>query len=135
MSIQRTSCRITERVQMKKLYAMGQSVKQISTQLRVVESVITEVIEGKWDSKEKAMALAAMEKNKTDLLGKADAEANKIAQIAAAAAAAINGQNPVVDREALRAEIEAQVRAEMAQELSPQKRAANTRKVNAAAAA
>jgi hypothetical protein len=120
---------------MKKLYAMGQSVKQISTQLRVVESVITEVIEGKWDSKEKAMALAAMEKNKTDLLGKADAEANKIAQIAAAAAAAINGQNPVVDREALRAEIEAQVRAEMAQELSPQKRAANTRKVNAAAAA
>jgi len=135
MSIQRTSCRITERVQMKKLYAMGQSVKQISTQLRVVESVITEVIEGKWDSKEKAMALAAMEKNKTDLLGQADAEANKIAQIAAAAAAAINGQNPVVDREALRAEIEAQVRAEMAQELSPQKRAANTRKVNAAAAA
>jgi len=129
MSIQRTSCRVTERVQMKKLFAMGHSVKQISTQLRVVEETVTEVIEGKWDSKEKAMGLAAMEKNKNDLLGKADAEANKIAQIAAAAAAALHGQSPVIDREALRAEIEAQVRAEMAQEKT------KTRKVNTADAA
>lgn len=130
MSIKRTSCRVTERVQMKKLFAMGRSVTRISNQLRVDEETVTEVIEGKWDSKEKAMALAAMEKDKNDLLGKADAEATKIAQIAAAAAAAINGQSPVIDKEALRAEIEAQIRAEIAEEKN-----VKVKKVNAAAAA
>ena len=109
---------------------MGRSVTRISNQLRVAEETVTEVIEGKWDSKEKAMALAAMEKDKNDLLGKADAEATKIAQIAAAAAAAINGQSPVIDREALRAEIEAQIRAEIAEEKN-----VKVKKVNAAAAA
>ena len=127
MSIKRTSCRVTERVQMKKLFAMGRSVTRISNQLRVDEETVTEVIEGKWDSKEKAMALAAMEKDKNDLLGKADAEATKIAQIAAAA---INGQSPVIDKEALRAEIEAQIRAEIAEEKN-----VKVKKVNAAAAA
>ena len=130
MSIKRTSCRVTERVQMKKLFAMGRSVTRISNQLRVAEETVTEVIEGKWDSKEKAMALAAMEKDQNDLLGKADAEATKIAQIAAAATAAINGQSPVIDREALRAEIEAQIRAEIAEEKN-----VKVKKVNAAAAA
>ena len=130
MSIKRTSCRVTERVQMKKLFAMGRSVTRISNQLRVDEETVTEVIEGKWDSKEKAMALAAMEKDQNDLLGKADAEATKIAQIAAAATAAINGQSPVIDREALRAEIEAQIRAEIAEEKN-----VKVKKVNAAAAA
>ena len=130
MSIKRTSCRVTERVQMKKLFAMGRSVTRISNQLRVDEETVTEVIEGKWDSKEKAMALAAMEKDKNDLLGKADAEATKIAQIAAAAAAAINGQSPVIDKEALGAEIEAQIRAEIAEEKN-----VKVKKVNAAAAA
>ena len=127
MSIKRTSCRVTERVQMKKLFAMGRSVTRISNQLRVDEETVTEVIEGKWDSKEKAMALAAMEKDKNDLLGKADAEATKIAQTAAAA---INGQSPVIDKEALRAEIEAQIRAEIAEEKN-----VKVKKVNAAAAA
>ena len=130
MSIKRTSCRVTERVQMKKLFAMGRSVTRISNQLRVDEETVTEVIEGKWDSKEKAMALAAMEKDKNDLLGKADAEATKTAQIAGAAAAAINGQSPVIDKEALRAEIEAQIRAEIAEEKN-----VKVKKVNAAAAA
>ena len=115
MSINRNSCRQTERVAMKKMFASGFSVKQISTKLRVAESVITEVVEGKWDSKEKAMTLAAMEKNRIDLLGKADEESNRIAQIAAAAAAAINGQSPVIDKDALRKEIEAELRAEMAE--------------------
>jgi hypothetical protein len=139
MSIYRNSCRITERVQMKKQFAQGVTVKQLSVKLRVNEKVITEVVEGKWDALEKSQTLAAMKANELKTIGAADAEANKIAQIAAAAAAAINGQSPVVDPIALRKEIEAQVRAEMAAEikaveLSPQQRAANTRKANAEAA-
>ena len=133
MSIYRKSCRVTERVQMKKMFAAGLSVKQISTKLRVVERIVTEVIEGKWDAKEKAATLAAMKANEDKLLGKASEEANRIAQIAAAAAAAITGQSPVADPAALRKQIEAEVRAEMALkpvELSPQQRAANTRKAN-----
>ena len=139
MSIYRNSCRMTERVTMKKMFAGGHSIKQISTKLRVREEIVTEVVEGKWDSKEKSMALVAMKKNEELMLGKADAESNKIAQIAAAAAAAINGQSPVVNQAALRAEIEAEIRAEMAQEkapveeLTPQQRGAITRKENAAA--
>jgi hypothetical protein len=142
MSIYRKSCRQTERVTMKKLYSYGKSVTDIATQLRVDESIVKEVIEGVWDSTEKALTLAAMEKNKQATIGKADAESNKIAQIAAAAAAAINGQSPVVDQAALRAKIEAEVRAEMAaeatpvvEELTPQQRGANTRKANAEQAA
>lgn len=140
MSIYRKSCRVTERVMMKKMYAVGQSIDQISTKLRVDETIVTEVVEGKWDSKEKKMALLAMQKNQEALAGKADAESNKIAQIAAAAAAAISGQSPVVDPVALRAKIEAEVRAEIAgelvptTELSPQQRGAATRKANAAQA-
>jgi hypothetical protein len=130
MSIYRNSCRQTERVTMKKMFSQGYNLEQISVKLRVAPKIISEVVEGKWDSKEKAMTLAAMEKNRIDLIGKADAESNKIAQIAAAAAAAINGQSPVVDRDALRKEIEAELRAEMAAELSPQQRGANTRKAN-----
>jgi len=107
---------------MKKLYAAGVSVKDISIKLRVNDGIVTEVIEGKWDAKEKAMTLAAMKKNEEKLMGKADAESNKIAQIAAAAAAAINGQSPVVDKAALRREIEAELRAEMAQEKPKRKR-------------
>jgi hypothetical protein len=135
MSIYRNSCRITERVQMKKLFSQGYSVKQISTKLRVLEPVVTDVVEGKWDASEKAQTLAAMQNNKDKMLGEVDREANKIAQIAAAAAAAIAGQQKVVDPVALRAEIEAQVRAEMAEaktpELTPQQRGAITRKENA----
>ncbi len=138
MSIKRNSCRITERVAMKKMFAAGLSVMQISTKLRVNEPTITEVVEGKWDKSEKAMTLAAMERNTIELQGKADAESNKIAQIAVAAAAAIAGHSPVVDKEALRKEIEAEIRAEIAAEskpaeLSPQQRGAITRKANEAA--
>jgi hypothetical protein len=141
MSIYRDSCRVTERVAMKKLFAQGQGVKQISTRLRVHERIVTEVVEGKWDAQEKAQTLASMEANRLKTIGKIDAESNKIAQIAAAAAAAITGQTKVVDEASLRAKIEAEVRAEMAAqltpppvELSPQKRAAITRKANAEAA-
>ena len=147
MSIKRNSCRVTERVTMKKLFAMGVSVKDISTKLRVMEPVISDVIEGNWDKKEKALTLAAMEANTIKLQGKADEDANRIAQIAAAAAAAIQGHAPVVDREALRKQIEVEIRAEIAaeatpsivetvaklggDELSPQQRGALTRKANA----
>ena len=140
MSLYRKSCRVTERVMMKKMYAIGQNITQISTKLRVDEGIVTDVVEGKWDVQEKKMTLAAMKRNQDKLAGKAEAETNKIAQIAAAAAAAISGQSPVVDPAALRAKIEAEVRAEIAgelvptTELSPQQRAANTRKANAAAA-
>jgi len=122
---------------MKKLFAAGRSVEDISTKLRVEQRIVTEVIEGKWDSKEKAMTLAAMKRNEEKLTGKATEEANKIAQIAAAAAAAITGQSPVVDPDALRKQIEAEVRAEMEakpEELSPQARGHITRKENAQAA-
>jgi len=122
MSIYRKSCRLSERISMKKLFAQGVPVSVISDKLRVQPAIITEVLEGKWDSKEKAMALAAMDKNKELALGKIDAEANKIAQIAAAAAAAINGQSPVLDQAALRAQIEAEIRAEMAEEKPKRKR-------------
>jgi hypothetical protein len=130
MSIYRNSCRQTERVTMKKMFAQGFNLEQISVKLRVAPHIIGEVVEGKWDSKEKAMALQAMENNRVALLGKADEESSRIAQIAAAAAAAINGHSPVVDKDALRKEIEAELRAEMAAELSPQQRGANTRKAN-----
>lgn len=135
MSIYRASCRITERVEMKKLYAKGVPIEEISGILRVQPQIITDVVEGKWDKLEKAMTLEAMKANEEKLLGKQDAEANRIAQIAAAAAAAINGQAPVVDANALRAEIEAQVRAEMAEEvtLTRGQKAAATRKANAEA--
>ena len=133
MSIYRKSCRITERVQMKKYFAQGKSVKDISTKLRVVEAVITEVVEGVWDATEKAQTIAAMKVNEEKMLGKAAAEANKIAQIASAAAAAIQGQSPVVDQVALRARIEAEIRAEIAAEpveLTSGQKAAATRKAN-----
>jgi hypothetical protein len=134
MSIYRKSCRPTERVKMKKWFDQGWSIDQISTQLRVEPHIIVEVVEGRWDSKEKAMTLVAMEKNREEMAGKADAESNKIAQIAAAAAAAVSGQSLVVDREALRREIEAQVRAEMEAEkpveLTSGQKAAATRKAN-----
>jgi len=134
MSIIRNSCRATERVAMKKQFARGESADQISKRLRVSTQIVTEVVEGKWDATEKALALRAMEKNQQEQLGKADAEANKIAQIAAAAAAAINGQSPVVDADALRAKIEAEVRAEMSTELTRGQKAAATRKANQEAA-
>jgi hypothetical protein len=138
MSIYRNSCRTTERVTMKKLFANGFSVKEISTKLRVQEHIITDVVEGKWDSKEKAMTLAAMERNKEALIGKADAESTKIAQIAAAAAAAIQGQTLVADPAAMRAKIEAEIRAEIAAEvpvLTQGQKAAATRAKNKAIAA
>jgi hypothetical protein len=119
---------------MKKQFARGESADQISKRLRVSTQIVTEVVEGKWDATEKALALRAMEKNQQEQLGKADAEANKIAQIAAAAAAAINGQSPVVDADALRAKIEAEVRAEMSTELTRGQKAAATRKANQEAA-
>jgi len=139
---------------MKKLFAKGETVANISDKLRVEPHIIIQVVEGEWDSTEKAMTLVAMEKNKKDLIGKADEESSRIAQIAAAAAAAITGQSQVVDPAALRKEIEAQVRAEIAAEakapeptepspepspeptpeiLSPQQRGANKRKENTAA--
>ncbi len=152
MSLKRKSCRATERVTMKKLFAKGETVAFISDRLRVEPNIIIQVVEGEWDSTEKAMTLVAMEKNKKDLIGKADEESSRIAQIAAAAAAAITGQSQVVDPAALRKEIEAQVRAEIAAEkpaetepspeptpeptpeiLSPQQRGANKRKENTAA--
>ncbi len=145
MSIYRKSCRITERVQMKKYFAQGKSVKDISKKLRVVESVVTDVVEGKWDATEKKQTLAAMKANEEKMIGKADAEANKIAQIAAAAAAAIQGQSPVADQVALRNRIEAEIRAEIALEASEKtteapveltagQRGAATRKANKEAA-
>ena len=142
MSIYRKSCRITERVQMKKYFAQGKSVKDISTKLRVVESVITEVVEGVWDATEKRQTLAAMKVNEEKMIGKADAEANKIAQIASAAAAAIQGQSPVVDQVALRNKIEEEIRAEIRAEIAAKpveltsgQKAAATRKANLVAKA
>jgi hypothetical protein len=137
MSIYRNSCRQTERVTMKKLFAQGKSVTQISSALRVNPAIITDVIEGKWDDTEKALTKAAMLKNQEAITGKADAESNKIAQIAAAAAAAVSGQAQVVDPAALRKEIEAQVRAELEAEkdkpleLTSGQKGAATRKANA----
>jgi hypothetical protein len=138
MSIYRKSCRQTERVKMKKWFDQGYSVDWISNQIRVQPHIIVEVVEGRWDSKEKAMTLAAMEANREALVGKADEEANKIAQIAAAAAAAITGQSPVIDPDALRRKIEAEIRAEIAAEqvvtevpeLTAGQRGAATRKAN-----
>jgi len=123
---------------MKKLFLNGVPVKDISTKLRIHQNIITDVIEGKWDEKEKAMTLVAMKRNEEELVGKADAEASKIAQIASAAAAAIQGHSQVVDPAALRVKIEAEIRAEMALESSEKtpveltagQRGAATRKAN-----
>ena len=138
MSIYRNSCRVTERVAMKKLHAQGYSSKEISKKLRVHVPIIDQVLSGSWDSLEKEQGLVQMKLNEEKMADKRDAEANKIAQIAAAAAAAIQGQmGAATSTDTLRAEIEAQVRAEIAAESQPEltrgQKGAATRAANKAA--
>jgi hypothetical protein len=135
MPLLKQGCRATERTEMKKLQLQGYNAKQISEKVRVNLAVVTDVLSGSWDEKETEAAKRQQKLNAERITGRQKEEQDKISMIAAAAAHAVKASmtsDPVVDEDAIRAEIEAKVRAELAaeQELTRGQKAAATRAAN-----
>ena len=112
MPIKKDSCRISERKRMKQMAAEGFHPAQISNAVSVKQHLVDSVLDGTWGEQEKQQKLDQKQADKN----RAEAEARKEAQNAAATAAAMKA---VLQEEGV---------------LSPQQKAANTRKANREAA-
>lgn len=112
MAIKRHSCRVTERIRMRKLEAQGKSIPQISNATSVHEHIVDEVLSGRWAASEKKGKIQLKLNNERRAKEK-DNEA--VVQAAAIAAATVTA-----------------LRAVESAELSPQQRGAITKKANAA---
>ena len=137
MPLHKAGCRATERTEMKKLQLQGYNAAKIAEKVRVNLAVVTDVLSGSWDEKETEAAKRQQKLNAERITGRHKEEQDKITMIAAAAAHAVKASmtnDPVVDEDAIRAEIEAKVRAEIAQEqeLTRGQKAAATRAANKA---
>ena len=121
MAIKRHSCRVTERNRMKKLAREGLSVPQISNAVSVHEHVVTRVVSGEWAAEEKKGKAQQRLNDETRALAKENEEVNKAAAIAAATVRALRA----VEAD----DVPQETKAEVA-EISPQQKAANTRKRN-----
>jgi len=125
MPLYKKGCRAVDRTSAKKLHMQGYNTQFIANQLRIEPAIIEDVLSGNWDEKETEVAKRQQKLNAERLGAKKQEEADRIAQIAAAAAHAIQSAPALpkaVDEQALRAEIEAQVRAEMEAEKPKRKR-------------
>jgi hypothetical protein len=101
---------------MRHMAAEGYSAAQISNAVSVVQPLVESVINGEWDEAEKRAAQAQKAADAEKAGAAEAAEVRKAAAIAAATAQAIQAAN------------------EINGDLSPQQRAANTRKANKEAA-
>lgn len=116
MPIKRNSCRITERTRMRQMDAEGYTPEQISNAVSVNLPLVQSVLSGEWAEQERVQKADQVQAD-ADKAGAAEAdEIRKAAAIAAATAQAIQAAN------------------EINGDLSPQQRAANTRKANREAA-
>jgi hypothetical protein len=98
---------------MRNLALAGYSIPQISNATSVRENIVSDVLDGTWDAAEKAQQKEQKAVNAKRKTEKADARVQEAAAIAAATAQALQGAGVLPDNE-----------------LSPQQRAANTRKAN-----
>lgn len=127
MAIKRHSCRISERKRMREMQSEGYKVQQISNAVSVHEHIVTDVLDGTWEAAEQAHKKQQKINDEARRLEAENKEQNQAAIVAGAVVTAIDNK---AKEDELRAQIRAELEAEQEEELSPQKRAAITRKKN-----